>query len=266
MSIGTLLRTAVGPRPRAGCGRAPTPLYPVLTGSVGMPHRGVLAGAIELPAEGPGYRFLRDDDRHHATARFADVLRRGAEHVERERPGATLILGDLSRSSGGRLLPHLSHRSGRDADLVLYATTLDGAPVASPGFIRYGADGLAWDPDGKRYLRLDVEREWLLVKWLLEDEQARVQWIFVNRNVRTLLLEWAHARQEPLETIFRATQVMAQPNPGGPHDDHLHVRTACTDEESALGCRHSGPVRAWLTPGERPPRPWSSPTRRWPSS
>lgn len=231
-----------------GCGRSPTPLYPTLAGSIGMPHRGVLTGAVEMPPEGPGYRFLRDNDRHFAIPRFGDVLRRAAEHVERARPGAVLVIGDLSIASGGRLLPHLSHRSGRDVDLLLYATTLDGAPVASPEFIHYGADGLAWDAKGKRYLRLDVERQWLLVKWLLEDEAARVQWIFVHRNVKVLLLEWAHALGEPLETLYRATQVMAQPHPGGPHDDHLHVRTACSDEELTLGCEHSGPLRAWLSP------------------
>jgi penicillin-insensitive murein endopeptidase len=40
---------------------------------------------------------------------------------------------------------------------------------------------------------------------------------------------------------------MAQPNPGGVHDDHLHVRTACSPAESATGCEGIGPRRPWLT-------------------
>jgi len=220
-----------------------------------MPHRGVLFGGTELPAEGPGYVFLRDDDRHHATPRFAAALSRAAALVAIARPGATLVLGDMSTASGGRLLPHLSHRSGRDADLVLYAMTPDGAPVVSPGFIHYGEDALAWDPKGKRYLRFDVEREWLLVRALLEDPDARVQWMFANHNVESLLVEWAIARGEPSDIVWRAQQVMLEPRPGGAHDDHLHVRTACDAGEIARGCEPSGPARPWLPVGAARPAP-----------
>ena len=230
----------------AGCARAPSPLYPTLAGSIGMPHRGVLTDSAEMPAEGPGYRFLRDNDRHHALPRFAAALTRAAARVEAERPGATLVIGDLSTAYGGRLMPHLSHRSGRDADLVLYALTAEGAPVPSPGFIHYGADGLAWDEASKRFYRLDVEREWLLVKELLEDPEARIQWVFVNHVVEALLVEWARARGEPTEIVWRAEQVMLEPHPGGAHDDHVHVRTACDEDDVAHGCEPSGPVRPWL--------------------
>ena len=47
---------------------------------------------------------------------------------------------------------------------------------------------------GRRFLRFDVERTWLLVKSLVEDGDARVQWIFAHRNVEALLVEWARAR------------------------------------------------------------------------
>ncbi|MFO0677401.1 MAG: penicillin-insensitive murein endopeptidase [Polyangiaceae bacterium] len=240
----------------SGCARVPSPLTPNVAGSVGLPHRGVLTGAERMPSSGPGFRFLRDDDRHFATPRFARVLARAASRVDSLRPGATLVLGDLSRKDGGRLLPHLSHRSGRDADLVFYATTVDGAPVVAPDFVHYGRDGLAWDPSKKRFLRLDVEREWLLVKTLLEDPEAEVQWLFVSRDVRALLLEWAVARGEPTETLYRAAESMVQPEPGGVHDDHVHVRVACSREEWERGCERSGPLRPWSTSGpafEEPP-------------
>jgi penicillin-insensitive murein endopeptidase len=238
-----------------GCARAPSPLAPQLRGSIGMPHRGVLTDAGHLPRRGEGFRWLREDDRHYALPRFVAALERAAARVARERPGGTLLVGDLSAKGGGQLLPHLSHRSGRDADLLLYLTTLDGAPVESPGFLHVENDGLAWDDAGKRFYRFDVEREWLLVKALLEDEDARVQWIFCGRNVAALLLEWARARGEAGETVWRAQQVLLQPRPGGPHDDHVHVRTACTADEIASGCEWSGPMRAWLklTPATSPP-------------
>lgn len=235
-----------------GC-TLPSPLAPELEGSVGMTHRGMLVHGVEIPAKGDGYEFLRDNGRHWAQDRFAAAIERAAAKVEAERPGGTLVIGDVSAKNGGTLLPHLSHRSGRDADLVLYAQTLEGAPVASPGFIHYGADGLAWDDEHQRFLRFDVEREWLLVKALLEDPEARIQWMFANHVIEARLVEWARARGESDEIVWRAEQVMLEPHPGGPHDDHLHVRTACAANEIATGCVPWGPERPWLvTGGARP--------------
>lgn len=239
-----------------GCARFPTSLEPGKGGSVGLPHRGVLSGGHELAASGPGYRFLRDNGRRSALPRFAEAIARAAKRVSEERPGATLTIGDLSpRTGGGPLLPHLSHRSGRDADLLLYLTTTEGAPVVSPGFVKVGADGLAQDPQTKRFYRFDVEREWLLVRELLTDPQARTQWIFVHQNVRATLLEWAAARGESPDLLWRAAQVMAQPQPGGLHDDHIHVRTACDASETAAGCEAFGPARPWLLVAGQVDRP-----------
>ncbi|MCW5835175.1 MAG: penicillin-insensitive murein endopeptidase [Labilithrix sp.] len=238
----------------AGCARAPSSLAPQFGGSIGMPHRGVLTASAELPAEGEGYKWLRQDDRHHGLPRFVRAIERAAGTVARERPGAMLGVGDLSTRTGGQLLPHLSHRTGRDADLLLYLTTLDGAPVESPGFIHVGRDGLAWDDKGKRFLRFDVERTWLLVKTLVEDPDARIQWVFANRNIEALLIEWARARGEPGETIVRAMDVMREPRPGGPHDDHVHIRTACSPAELVAGCEHTGPVRPWIEALDRSER------------
>jgi penicillin-insensitive murein DD-endopeptidase len=212
-----------------------------------MPHRGVLTGSAELPRSGDGFRWLRDDDHHHGLPRFVASIERAAGKVARERPGATLTVGDLSARTGGRLLPHSSHRTGRDADLLFYVQTLGGATVPSVDWVHIGADGLGWDERDKRYVRLDVERQWLLVKALVEDEEARVQWLFVSRPVENLLVEWARARGEPADTIVRAMDAMLQPAPPAQsHDDHLHLRTACDPAEIAAGCEPTGPERPWI--------------------
>jgi penicillin-insensitive murein endopeptidase len=31
------------------------------------------------------------------------------------------------------------------------------------------------------------------------------------------------------------------------HDDHIHVRTACSPEEEVAGCQNIGPRRPWLS-------------------
>jgi penicillin-insensitive murein endopeptidase len=194
-----------------------------------------------------GLRWLRNDDRHWAQPRLAGAVERAAAAVARERPGAALRVGDLStRTGGGPLPPHLSHRSGVDVDLLFYVATLEGAPVDSPGFVHFGADGLAQDEAHGRWLRLDVEREWLLVKALVDDPDARVEWLFVSDVIQALLVEWALARDESTETIRRARAVMLQPKPGGIHDDHIHLRIACSPDEAVGGCELIGPRRPWL--------------------
>jgi penicillin-insensitive murein endopeptidase len=235
-----------------GCARAPSPLAPGLSGSIGMPHRGVLTEGAELPRDAEGIRWLRGNDRHWATPRFVGALERAAAAVAQERPGPPLVVGDLSVRSGGHLTEHMSHRTGHDVDLLLFVSTLGGAPVASPGFVRFDTDGLAWDESNQRFLRFDVARTWLLVKTLVEDADARVEWIFLSRPLQGLLTEWAIARGEEPETVLRAERVMLQPGPPAEtHDDHLHVRTGCDVAEMARGCEPTGPVRPWIREANR---------------
>lgn len=226
-----------------------------------MPHRGVLTNAVELPREGTGYRVLAQNERHFGTPRFVGAVTRAAAKVAAERPGSTLVVGDLSARHGGRISSHASHRTGRDADLLLYMTTLDGAPVATTDFVHVGNDGLAFDEKKDRFLRFDVEREWLLVKSLVEDDDARVQWLFVSKPVEAMLLEWARARGESGDTIVRAMDAMLQPGPPAqPHDDHIHVRIACDPNEVAAGCEPTGPIRPWIAALDAPASASEMPT------
>ena len=231
----------------AGCARAPSPLMPTWQGAIGLPGHGVLTGGAEVPRDAKGLCWLRRNDRHWGLARFSGAIARAAGAVAQARPGGVLVVGDLSPpTGGGPLAPHLSHRSGVDADLLFFVSTVDGVPIPSPGFVHVGADGLARDEEHARWLRLDVERQWLFAKALLEDREARIQWIFVSDVVKALLLEWAIARGDSPETIRRADAVMHQPHPGGVHDDHFHVRTTCSAAEVASGCERIGPRRDWL--------------------
>lgn len=239
----------------AACIRSPSPLTPRSAGSIGLPHRGTLSSPARLPESGPGFTRLRRDARSYGTPRLVGAIRRAASSVATDRPGSVLVVGDLSVAHGGKLLPHLSHRTGRDADLLLYVDTPEGARVTSPGFVHFGADGLAWDPTHRRFLRFDVEREWLLIRSLVEDDDARVQWIFLNHALVPMLIEWARARGEPAATIRRAEAVLLEPKPGGVHDDHTHVRVACSDEEVVQGCEPNGPDRAWFLRTDEPSTP-----------
>lgn len=237
----------------SGCFGMPNPLAPAVDGSVGLPHRGVLTGAAALPKEGPGFRRLRDNDIRWGNPRLVGSIQRAAAAVSSARPGGEpLLVADLSAKHGGPVPRHRSHRTGRDADILFYATTPDGRPVTSPGFVRFGRDGLA-DAGERRFVRFDVERNWRFVRALMTDPEASIQFIFVARWIEALLIEQALASGEDLETVWRAQVVLRQPGDSAAHDDHFHIRIACTPDEAARGCEGGGPHRAWLPLPEPPP-------------
>jgi penicillin-insensitive murein DD-endopeptidase len=230
------------------CFGTPTPLSPGVTGSVGAPHHGVLTHAVELPPEGKGYvRYRRYGQNHWGIPRLVHALEKTAAVVADEMPGgAPLVIGDLSAKDGGKIPHHQSHRTGRDVDLPWFVTTPGGAPVKNPGFVPVGTDGLAKLEDGGGYVRLDVPREWRLVKELVTSKEIDVQWMFCSHEVEALLVEYARARGEPPELVWHVETILMQPGDSLAHDDHIHMRIACTPEETVLGCEGGGPRWEWL--------------------
>jgi penicillin-insensitive murein endopeptidase len=160
--------------------------------------------------------------------------------------GAPLVIGDLSAKAGGKIPHHQSHRTGRDVDLPWFVTTPGGAPVRNPGFVPVGPDGLAKLEEGGGYARIDVPREWRLVKELITSGEIDVQWMFCSSDVEALLVEYARARGEAPDLVWHAETVLMQPGDSLAHDDHIHMRIACTPEETVLGCEGGGPRWEWL--------------------
>jgi penicillin-insensitive murein endopeptidase len=237
-----------------GCFSMPTPLAPGLSGSIGAPNHGVLTDGEELPTRGPGFVRYRPLSPHYfGRPGLVHTIERAASAVASRFPGgAPLFIGDLSAQTGGRIPGHDSHRSGRDADLLFYVTTPAGVPVSSPGFVHFEADGLALVEETNDYVRLDVEREWLLVRSLLESPEVGVQFLFASREIEGLLIDYARARNEPPELLWHAETVLLQPTDSLPHDDHLHLRVSCSPEDSLAGCSGGGPRWEWLKPDARP--------------
>jgi penicillin-insensitive murein DD-endopeptidase len=233
----------------SGCFSSPTPLAPGLTGSVGMPNHGVQTGALELPQHGPGFLRYRPKGAHHwGRPRLVSGLTRIAAEMEQELPGSLLVIGDLGARSGGKIPGHASHRTGRDVDLLFYTLTPAGAVIPSPGFVRFEGDGLAVIPESGDYVRIDVARQWLLIKKLVNDAELGVQFLFISRPLEALIMDYARALGEPLELQYRVQTVMLQPGDSLPHDDHLHLRIACSAEEAQAGCSGGGPYWEWLPP------------------
>jgi penicillin-insensitive murein DD-endopeptidase len=239
-----------------GCLSTPSPLAPSFHGTVGSPNLGVQTDAVELPVSGPGFVRYRPQGTHHfGRPRLVAALTRIAGELSANDPLAPpLVIGDLSAKSGGKIDGHQSHRTGRDVDILYQYVTPAGARVAAPGFIRVEADGLARVPEDGHILRLDVEHEWRLVKALVTAPEIGVQFLFASRNVEALLIDYALARGEPLELVLHVQSVMWQPGDSMPHDDHVHLRIACSVEETLTGCTGGGPYWEWL-PALPPPIP-----------
>jgi penicillin-insensitive murein endopeptidase len=237
------------------CFGTPTPLAPGLAGSVGLPHHGVQTGAIELPESGDGFARYRNQGGYHwGQPALVKGLLEAARQVELALPGgAPLVVGDLSAQYGGKIARHYSHRSGRDVDLLWYVTRPDGTSIRNSSFVHLERAGAGHLP-GRGDVKLDVAREWQLIKALLSSDVLMVQWLYASNVVESLVIDHAIARGEDPELVWRAQTVLLEPLDSLPHDDHLHLRIACPPDTSVQGCEGGGPYWSWLGPSaELPP-------------
>jgi len=103
-------------------------------------------------------------------------------------------------------------------------------------------------PDSPDYVRLDIGRQWLLLRSLLTSPEIGVQFMFVCHEIEALLIDHARALGEPDALIWQAETVMLEPSDSLRHDDHVHLRIACSPEEAVAGCSGGGPRWQWLPP------------------
>lgn len=187
--------------------------------SVGAPNRGKLVNGIPLP-EGDAWRLRQRRARVYGSTTMVQSMLKAFEAYGAAYPdGPEIRLGDLSHRKGGRLSPHVSHRTGRDVDI---------------GYILYP------DKRGERYWQnakedsFDAEKNWYLIKALVET--GRVQQIFMSARLQKLVMPLAEKELSEAEMAryFRR----ANPDPRSPsvikhwkgHLDHMHVRFTCEPE------------------------------------
>jgi penicillin-insensitive murein endopeptidase len=239
----------------AGCiGLTPQPEHPA---SLGWSNQGALLGGVSLDDRGTGYvRARPGEGTRWGTEALVGALERAAKSVQQRFPGGPPVrIGDLSSRGGGQHPRHGSHRSGRDADVIFYAVDAHGRATRGRGWLAYDRFGVARDHhagQGELYF-FDDARNWHFVRSLLTDPHAPVQWIFVSDGVKSRLLRYGAAHEASPEVLFRAAWVLHEPSGARPHDDHYHIRLACTAEQRALGCRDRGPIWPWIRKQVRKP-------------
>ena len=220
--------------------------------SLGNPNDGSLVRGVRLPDRGPGFYsnpHSPNPDAKYGTDETIRAIARVGLDLERWAPGATLYVNDIGFREGGPISRHQSHRAGRDADFLFYMNDLAGN-VARPKGVRFDGSGAGtWnagtpaDPSDDRRLVFDTRRNWLVVRSLLENDDARLQRVFVSEGLRSLMLDWARENGEPDWVLERAADVMCEP--ATPHDDHFHIRLFCTADDYRQGCRDTWPLYPW---------------------
>ena len=213
--------------------------------SCGAANRGALADAAELPETGEGYVVpepWRGRDVRYGTQELVDLIQRAAKFVDASHPGAILGVADMSKKTGGACPGHQSHQSGRDADLLYYSTDDQGAPFepdehmpyyTSKGYAYYARKPV-WTRDiPKRHF--DVERNWTLVKALMGDPSVEIERIFVSDRIERWIIKYAKEIGEEEELVHRARVLLKRPRDSEPHNDHMHIRVKCSEQDVKQG-------------------------------
>jgi murein endopeptidase/LysM repeat protein len=185
--------------------------------STGTPQRGRLEHGIALPP-GPLWE-LAHPTRAFGSRHTVDVVHRAFLHLRNEvgYRGA-ISIGALSRPSGGRFRPHVSHQSGRDIDIRLP--------------LRPGLE----DVRHPTVEDIDWYATWAIVDAFVGTGEVEAIFLEMGRQERL----YSAARAMGVERE-RLAKVILWPNWSGRHhplvrhsdghDTHIHVRIRCGDDE-----------------------------------
>ena len=153
--------------------------------SAGTVTNGVLHDSFNIPLKSRYHQFygpVADRGTHYATVEMAALLVRAARSLFEAIPGPPSVFGDCSLQEGGEVARHISHRSGRDVDVLFFVKNADGHPVTATGFHRFNRHGECVSPNCD--LQLDIPRMWWFVRTLVASQYPAVQYIFIARAIR----------------------------------------------------------------------------------
>ena len=189
--------------------------------SLGGAAQGSLRQGHRLPAGGVGYTRRRRGHHFGTRETIALIQFAGARLVEAYPQTAPLLIGDISRRTGGRLAPHRSHQSGRDVDIALPERTNEARQTFNASL---------------RADHIDFEKLWFILDALIASN--RVQFVFLDRALlgqlrdEARLAGWSSGDIKGLLGHQGAGQGLIRHAPG--HTCHMHVRFHCPDGDS--GC------------------------------
>jgi penicillin-insensitive murein endopeptidase len=211
--------------------RFQTAPFSLMSLTVGYPNEGYQLRARKLKDN--AVLRIKDSSRDNSYAHPALVLmlERSAREVAKAAPGSVMTVGDLSSEGGGPLAGHVSHQSGRDADVGFFMKEASGKPALREHFTPFDPNGRARYEAG---LFFDDYRNWVLLRAWVTDKRTAPVHIFVSQGLRARLLEFGRKDPNFSRYVDELAVLLKQPEGRSPHDDHFHVRIACPDNEGEL--------------------------------
>ena len=191
--------------------------------------RGCLAGAGQLPANGPHWQVMRlSRNRNWGHPAIINYLERLSTDAAKLDGWPGLLVGDISQPRGGPMLSgHKSHQIGLDVDI--WFSPAPQRRLSMDERETRGAESVV-----KNHVELN-QRTWsagharLLKRAASYSNVAR---IFVHPTIKKELCDWAGADRQWLRKI-RAWYG---------HDDHFHVRLDCPDGQKSCIAQDQPPA------------------------
>lgn len=222
---------------------------------VGSYAKGCIAGAVQLPTDGPGWQAMRlSRDRRWGSAELVGYIGALAQSAAQDGwPG--IMVGDMGQARGGPMASgHASHQIGLDVDIWLQPMP-DHQLSADE---REGLSALSVLKKGTRQIdpkRFGEAERMLIYRAASLPGVAR---IFVAPGIKKALCA----------VNWRDRSFLNKVRPWYGHDDHFHVRlacpagaTSCVDQDAIPagdGC--GAELDYWFTdepykPSTKPPAP-----------
>lgn len=185
--------------------------------SYGSAHNGRLVNGEQLPSHSAF--TIRSTRRAWGTNQTVTNLIAGYDHMRKRYSNLPRIsIHDLSKKDGGKLKPHLSHQTGRDADIGYYHTRC-GRRDCEYRVIRAS--------------ELNAEYQWALFEYWIDNGHA--EYIFMDYTLQETLYNYAKEQgvsSSRLSKIFQyprgrhTRRGIIRHEPG--HQNHFHVRFRCS--------------------------------------
>ncbi len=227
------------------------PSFPLLPGddpsvsrSIGDVSNGYLVHAHRLAFPHPHIALLERQSKRHlnyTSDEMAQLVKFAAAHTAKAFPGSITYLGNFSAPGGGDIPYSVSHNSGRDADVAFFVTDEQGNPYQMGDLLPLDDEGRYTSEEGSLILSFDVPRNWALIEgMMLWGGQGKIQYIFVSKPLRAMLLDYARASGARSDVVSSAERLLIQPRSALPHNDHFHLRIYCSETDVASGCQDRG--------------------------
>ncbi len=189
----------------------PAPLKPEVFGSYA---RGCVAGAEEMPADGPAWQVMRPSrDRAWGHPKLIKMVKRLAVDAKQHDGWNGLLVGDLQQPRGGPMLSgHASHQAGLDADIWL--TPMPDRTLTRQERETKSATLMTLDRKRINPKRWTAAHARLIKRAASHKQVAR---IFVHPPIKKALCDWAGKKGAWLAKV--------RPLKG--HNYHFHIRMKC---------------------------------------